>query len=195
VEDLQPPDSRIAKRALELCARVSPRFLVNHSSRTFAWGCILAHQHHIALDRELFYVGSILHDLGLTAEFEGPRCFEHESAAAAVRFSLREGWPPDRSAILGEAIRLHMQARVVIEDGVEAYLLSEATTCDVRGKWLHEIDEATRTRVLSRFPRSDFKVKFIEMCEDQARRKPGCMVDVFLQQGLASEILEAPFDS
>ncbi|MDQ4143806.1 MAG: cyanamide hydratase [Actinomycetota bacterium] len=191
---LDPPDSAVATRARELCAQVSPPFLINHASRTYAWGSVLAYENDIRFDRELFYVASLLHDLGLTTKFDGPRCFEHESAAAATRFAADQGWPAERRALLEEAIRLHMQARVVVEDGPEAYLLSEATTCDVRGRWLHDIDGAIRRHVLRQYPRLDFKIEFLKMCEDQATRKPGCMRDIFLREGFAEKIREAPFD-
>jgi hypothetical protein len=193
--DLSPPDSASANRARELAARVSPGFLLNHSTRTFAWGCIQAAREHISFDGELFYVAAILHDLGLTTEFDGPRCFELESAAAASRFAEDQGWKPERRFALAEAIRLHMQARVVIDDGPESYLLSEATACDVGGKGLEHVEDALRQSVLQQFPRLDFKKQFVALCEDQARRKPGCMIDLFLERGLATRIAEAPFDS
>src|SRR5216117_2651373 len=97
-----------------LCIDVSPRFLSNHAMRTFAWGCLLAEVDHVGFDRELLCVASLLHDLGLTEAFRGPRCFEHESAAAAKEFAGERGWDLARSTHLGEVIRLHMQPRVVL---------------------------------------------------------------------------------
>lgn len=194
-EEVRPPDSTIATRARELCMTVAPPFLANHSARTFAWGCLLARSKRIHFDRELFYVAAVLHDLGLTVAFAGPRCFEHESAAAAGRFAAGQGWDPERRALLSEAIRLHMQVRVILEDGSEAWLLAESTGCDVTGRGLNEVDPTARHLVLEQFPRLDFKVGFLSLLEDEARHKPGCMADHYLGQGLKQNVLDAPFDS
>jgi len=195
VNSWDPPDSATAQRAHDLCSAVSPHFLANHSSRTFAWGCTFAHHDGITFDREVFYVACMLHDVGLTPTFEGPRCFEHESAAVAARFAEEERWACERRNLLAEAIRLHMQVRVIIEDGREAYLLTEATSCDLRGKGLLDIDVSLRNSVLQAFPRLDFKQRFIELFRLQASQKPGCMADLYLQQGWAAQVLSSPFES
>jgi HD domain len=193
-DGLRPPDSSVAREARELCATVSPSFLVNHAARTFAWGCMLARADQVAFDRELLYVASLLHDLGLTEAFDGPRCFEHESASAAERFARQRGWDPERRFALAEAIRLHMQARVVPEDGAEAYLLAAATSCDVTGWRYQDLDPDQMAKVLQVAPREGFGPGFAGLFADQARRKPGCMADAYVKQGLLERIVRAPFE-
>ena len=85
--DLTEPASPIARAAADLARDASPPFLFNHGARTFAWACLIADRDRIAFDRELLYVGAILHDIGLTGAFDGPRCFENEGAAAATSFA------------------------------------------------------------------------------------------------------------
>jgi HD domain len=184
----------VAARAAELSVRASPRFLFNHTVRTYAWGCMLAEAEGVGFDRELYLVASLLHDLGLTEAHDGPRCFEHESAAAAAAFARGAGWDGPRVEALAEAIRLHMQGRVILEDGPEAYLLTEATSCDVGGHRFDALEPARRARVLALAPREGFKAGFTRLVEDQARRKPGCMADLWLRRGLAARIAAAPFD-
>src|SRR5439155_22635621 len=125
--------------------------------------------------------------------FEGPRCFEHESAAAAADLARQHGWDASRCERLAHAIRLHIQPRVIPEDGPEGYLLSEATSCDVRGYRLSELPAAFVGRVLARYPRLDFSDGFVELIEREARAKPGCLTDLYLQRGLADRIRDAPF--
>jgi hypothetical protein len=191
--DVALPDSTMVSSALELCTRVSPRFLSNHAMRTFGWGCLLAEVDHVEFDRELLCVASLLHDLGLTETFKGPRCFEHESAAAAEEFAHRRGWGLGRSMGLGQAIRLHMQPRVVPQDGPEAYLLSEATACDVTGRRYEDLPPDLRARVLSVADREGFSQGFTQLFREEAGQKPGCMADLYLRQGLAERIASAPF--
>ena len=35
---------------------------------------------------------------------------------------------------------------------------------------------------------------FLALCADQARRKPGCLVDLYLRDGFAAKVRAAPFD-
>jgi hypothetical protein len=193
--ELQPPESSVCSDAFSLSAQVSPPFLLNHAVRTFAWGCVIAHHEHLAFDRELFYVASLLHDVGLTEAFDGPRCFELQSGEAARRFARERGWDADRCDLLGEAIRLHMQPRVVLEDGVEAYLLDQATSLDVVGNGLDDVDGKYVEVILSLSPREGFKSGFLELLVAQARAKPGCMADIAMRGGLGERMQAAPFDS
>jgi hypothetical protein len=179
--------------ALALARESSPPFLFNHAVRTHAWALEFARLDGVEHDPELLYVGALLHDLGLTDRFDGPRCFENESAAAAVDFARQHGWDDLRSERLANAIRLHAHPRVIPEDGAEGYLLSEATSCDVRGHRLPELPRATVESVIARYPRLDFADGFIDLLEAQAVAKPGCLADLYLQRGLADRIRAAPF--
>jgi hypothetical protein len=179
--------------ALALARDSSPPFLFNHAVRTHAWALEFARLDGIEHDPELLHVGALLHDLGLTARFDGPRCFENESAAAAAAFAREHGWDEHRCERVANAIRLHMHPRVIPEDGAEGYLLSEATSCDVRGHRLAEIPAAVVDDVLVRYPRLDFTEGFVALVEVQAKAKPGCLADLYLQRGLADRIRAAPF--
>jgi HD domain len=192
--DLAEPTTSTARAAADLARRVSPPFLFNHGARTFAWACHIADKDRIAFDRELLYVGAILHDIGLTEAYDGPRCFENEGAAAAAAFAREQGWDDLRAERLAESIRLHMHPRVVPQDGAEGYLLGEATGCDCRGHRLGELDPGAAAEIVAGIPWLDFAEGFIALFEDQARRKPGCLVDIYLQGGFAQKVRAAPFD-
>jgi hypothetical protein len=191
--DLDLPDSAAALAASELCAEVSPPFLTNHAMRTYGWACLLAGIDHLEFDRELLCVASLLHDVGLTDRFKGSRCFEDESAAAAADFAQARGWGRARCAEVRHVIRLHMQPLVTLKDGAEAYLLSEAAACDVTGRRYEDLPRAPRDRILSFASREGFRQGFTQLFLEEARRKPGCMADIYLQQGLAEKIATAPF--
>lgn len=192
--DLAPPTSGIAHAAAELSRSVSPAFLHNHGARTFAWAVMLAEKDRVEYDRELLYVGATLHDLGLTEAYDGPRCFENEGARAAATFATGHGWDALRAEALAEAIRLHMDPRVIPEDGPEGYLLNEATGCDCRGHRVDDLDSGAVAEVVAESPWLDFTDGFLALCEDQARRKPGCLVDIYLRGGFAERVRNAPFD-
>ena len=48
--------------------------------------------------------------------------------------------------------------------------------------------------VVAGIPWLDFTDGFLALCEDQARRKPGCLVDIYLRNGFADNVRNAPFD-
>jgi hypothetical protein len=191
--DLAEPTDQTAVAARALSERVSPPFLFNHAARTYGMAVLFAGLDRIPVDRELLHVGALLHDLGLTEAYDGPRCFENESAVAAVGFAREHGWDEVRREQLANAIRFHMHPRVVPEDDAAGYLLSEATSCDVRGHRLHELPPDAVADLLARYPRRGFVEGFVELFEQQARAKPGCLADLYLQRGWAERVRSAPF--
>jgi hypothetical protein len=190
---LVEPTDATALAARALSARVSPPFLFNHAARTYGIAVLFARLDQVAVDRDLVYVGALLHDLGLTETYDGPRCFENESAVAAVGFAREHGWDELRQERLANAIRFHMHPRVVPEDDAAGYLLSEATSCDVRGHRLDELPPDAVADLLTRYPRRGFARGFVELFERQARAKPGCLADLYLQRGWADRVRSAPF--
>src|SRR4029078_9847250 len=168
--DLTAPASSVARAAADLARDPSPPFLFNHGARTFAWALLIADKDRITYDRELLYVGAILHDIGLTERFDGPRCFENEGGAAAAAFARGQGWDALRAERLAEAIRLHMHPRCGPEDGAEGYLLGEATGTDCRGHRVGELDPALVREVVAGIPWLDFTDVFLHLCEDHGTR-------------------------
>ena len=55
------------------------------------------------------------------------------------------------------------------------------------GRDLHRAD------LLTRYPRRGFAEGFVELFERQARAKPGCLADLYLQRGWAERVRSAPF--
>jgi HD domain-containing protein len=158
LDSVRIPDSRIAKDAEELCREVSPPHLLQHCQRTYLWGSLLGRQGGIRYDEELFYVASLLHDLGATSRYpgEGLHCFGVVSAMAARDFVRAREWEEVRAQAVAEAISLHLNVRVGLEHGPEAHLLSAAAALDVTGLRVWELDRGTINTVLAHHPRLDF---------------------------------------
>ncbi len=157
LDSVRIPDSRIARDAEELCREVSPPHLLQHCQRTYLWGSLLGRQGGIRYDEELFYVASLLHDLGAASRYPGEdlHCFGVVSAMAARDFVRARGWEA-RARAVAEAISLHLNVRVGLEQGPEAHLLSAAAALDVTGLRVWELDRGTIGAVLARHPRLDF---------------------------------------
>ena len=58
------PDSELARKATQLVMEVSPQFLYRHCVRTFLFAELIGLRHTMKCDRELLYLGALMHDLG-----------------------------------------------------------------------------------------------------------------------------------
>ena len=74
------------------------------------------------------------------------------------------------------------------DDPPEAHLLVYGTSVDVSGRRSDQISDDTRELVLEVFPRVRFKEHFIELFNDQAARKPDCVVAKMMADGFAKRI-------
>jgi hypothetical protein len=194
LEQLRVPDTAAAREAEEVSRASSSESLVNHGLRSYAFGALIGIADGLRFDAELFYVASLLHDIGLTETYDRGGCFESDGADAARELLEDLGWPVDRADRVGRAIYLHMHD-VAAEEPPEAHLLAFGTSVDVSGWRLDDIDEALRDAVLQTYPRLGFKRHFLALFEDQAARKPQCVVHAYLhERGGADRILDAPFD-
>jgi len=197
LEGIRFPDSKAARDAADLCASVSSETLFNHCMRTYVWGVLLASCDEIKFDGELLFVASLLHDLGLTARHQGAaarcRCFALEGALAARRFALSRGWPESRCNSLADAICLHLNVRVPLQEGAEAHLLQGGAALDVIGARVRQIPGETLRRVDERYPRLELKRVLHEALKERAIAHPGSRVAFLYGLGFAGLIERAPF--
>jgi len=198
VAAIRGPDSAAARTAEEHCREVSPPYLVNHCLRTYVWGRLLAAHRGLRPDDELFYVASLLHDLGLTPSYandpvEAP-CFAVRGAEGARRIVRQAGWAEPNERRLAEAITLHVNVDVGLEHGVEAHLLNASTALDVTGIRYWELGSSSARAALERFPRLGMKAAIWSAWEAEARRHPDCrgyFLNRYLQFG--ARVRAAPF--
>jgi hypothetical protein len=190
---LSVPDSRACRDAESVCREVSSEALANHCFRSYAWGVLLGTADGTAWDAELLYTAAMLHDIGLTPAYDRGGCFESDGAEAAREILDTVGWPAERCEIVADAIYLHMHD-VTADHSGEAQLLALGTTADVSGGRALEIETAARSLILELFPREGFKTEMVGLFEDQARRKPQCVVQQYMQGGLGARMMAAPYD-
>lgn len=196
--DLRSPDTAAAKAAEDRCREVSPPYLVNHCLRAYLWGRILAAQTGLKPDDELFYVASLLHDLGLTERYANTPpalpCFAVRGATAARDMMHELGWSAARQRALAEAITLHLNVQVGLEHGVEAHLLNAGTALDVTGLRYWELSPATVRDVVGRLPRLDMKRDIWAAWKADVDAHPECrgnFLNRYLQFG--SRVRGSPF--
>lgn len=179
IDAIRIPDSSVARHAETLLAELSAPFLTHHCHRTYLWGSLLAQHDAIRMDEELFYVASLVHDLGLTAQHLGRNphihCFAVEGAMAADAFLARAGWEQARRDIVAEAITLHANPPLLAVDlthGPVAHYLSAGTLCDAFGQRASEMPKPVIDAVLYRHPGLGFAAEGAALFGTEAQVHP-----------------------
>jgi hypothetical protein len=170
VNTIQMPDSKIALEAELLAKNSFTAALLNHGYRTYCWGSLLGQAGLLQPDAELLFVGSVLHDLGLSQQHIQQACtccFSINGARLAQQFALSQGWNAHRAEKLYEIISLHLNPSVdTTVDGVEAKLLNDGATMDVIGVRSHCLPSAAIQAVHERFPRAEFREEILASIND-----------------------------
>ena len=199
-DSLRIPDTAACVAAGQLLAAASEPWLVNHCLRTFFWATLLGKSDGCTYDEELLFLGSALHDLGLTAG--GAKlppvpaaCFAVEGAFTADAFLAQRGVPRERRERVAEAIALHMNVRVPLKHGVEAHLLHAGAGFDVVGARYGELAAGTRDAVLARHPRLEAKRDLVAVMKQQSHARPQSRAAFLCRHGLISLIRQSDFES
>ena len=159
IENLTPPDSKMAKDALTYAEETHLVPLLRHSWRTYYFGALIALHDEIEFDRELGFTAAILHDVGLTAS-ASPRpcdcCFAISGALQTRDFLLSKGHSRTQADSVAHAIAVHMNIHVPVEEhGVIAFLVTRGAVCDVLGAGVSRISPESMMEVLANYPRKD----------------------------------------
>ncbi|MEV6153183.1 cyanamide hydratase [Nonomuraea sp. NPDC052129] len=194
-DDIVIPDTPVCRGALEVATRYHSPSLLNHSVRAYLWAAAYAGLHEIAFDLELLYVSSMLHDIGLTAEFDSHTVpFEETGGHVAWAFAAGAGWPVERRVRAAEVIIRHMWDEVPLAEDPEGHLLELSTGMDISGRRTDEIPAEVRQEVLARHPRLEIAKEFAACVTDQGTRKPASLAGQFVRAGITDRIARNPLD-
>jgi hypothetical protein len=186
---VRAPDSALAKSAEQACGEIASEAIVNHSHRSFWFGAALGAADGVRYDPELLYVACMLHDLGLDPAHRPTdgSCFTLVGAEAALDLDA------ERCRAAAEAIALHMNMRVTLDDGAEGYLLTAGAQADVMGRRKREIAPATMAGVLERHPRAGMKRDFAELMGAHGKSAPRTRAGLYFKLGARRAIERAPY--
>lgn len=190
------PDSTIASQATELVREISTDLVLNHCYRTYAFGCILGHQDGLKFDREVFYLSSIMHDIGLTERHaQDPGSFEYVGARVAHQFCTGHDFDADKSALVHNAVALHSAVGIADKLDPEIALVHFGAGVDVLGLRMDEIPQGMLAEVLDKYPRLDFKTSFSTMLRQQAESKPDSHIAGPMGLGFEKKVRSTPFST
>ena len=172
IAGIRLPDSALAHKAVDLASRVSPDVVRTHVLRTFVFGSLVGKEQGLRYDEELFFLGAVLHDLGLTAEFRSNERFEVAGADAAASFLQEEGVTLERREIVWDAIALHTSVGIASRKRPEIALVHIGAGVDVLGMGLDTLPPTLVAETIEALPRHDFKNAFFAALVETLAQAP-----------------------
>ncbi|MDQ3937013.1 MAG: hypothetical protein M3340_20545 [Actinomycetota bacterium] len=197
LDTVRLPDTAAAREAERLADQFPP-YMWHHSHRSYLWALALANRDGLRPDEELLYISCLMHDAGMfeIGERDPDACFTLASASAAASCAKNGEWPDDRRERLMEAITLHINPEVPVENGVEANLLTRGSTIDaiaLRGAW--RLDPETKRAVLARHPRHGIQRELPDVLKAHAKEAPKCRIALYVRYGaLTTLVRRSPWD-
>ena len=198
-------DSQTARSATELSRRVSPPYLFHHAIRTFLFASLAGRARNQKFDEEVLYLACILHDLGLTTQFEGDLPFEIQGAQAARRFLEERGYDTTKGGMVWDGIAMHASL-IGQYKSPEVALVGVGAGADVLGPDAAEIKTNEVQAVINAYPRLAFKTAFIKTCAEVVRKHPNGAARSFMRdigeryvanyhgRNICDLIVQAPFE-
>src|ERR1700748_2712102 len=93
------PDGPLITAVIEHAQRLSEPYLFNHAIRSWLFAEAIGRIKKIDYDREVVAIGTILHDIGLTASVSGTNRFEVNGADSALSFIKGKGLSDRRAQL------------------------------------------------------------------------------------------------
>ena len=171
-------DTRLITRAMNYARAHSEPFLFNHAVRSWLFAVRLAQLQGVPHDAEVVAVGTLLHDLGLTNSFTGPKRFEIEGADAARAFAREQGLDDRRVQLVWDSVALNSTPSIGLHKEVEVALCTAGIGVEF-GFQYDRIPPHEMKSILAAFPRLDMKRRFTDSVCRIVTTKPETTYDNF----------------
>jgi hypothetical protein len=175
------PDGPLITAVIEHAQRLSEPYLFNHAIRSWLFAEAIGRIKGIDYDREVVAIGTILHDIGLTASVSGPNRFEVNGADAALSFIKGKGVSDRRAQLIWDTVALNSTPSLALHKEPEVAVATMGIGLDYGGFGIEAIPTADVERILSAFPRLKMKLQFAETCCRLVTNKPETSHDNFLR--------------
>lgn len=174
------PDAAIITGALDYAQRLSEPYLFNHAMRSWLFAARIGQLKGIECDQEVVAVGTILHDIGLTAGVPGLNRFEVNGADAARAFIREHGFSDRRAQLIWDLVALNSTPSIALHKEPEVALGTMGIGLDWGGFGLEAIPAAEIAKIVAAFPRLKMKQEFAQACSHLVTARPETSYDNFL---------------
>ena len=175
------PNSPLIAATIEYAQRLSEPYLFNHAMRSWLFAETIGRTKGINYDREVVAIGTILHDIGLTAGVSGPNRFEVNGADAALSFIKGKGLSDRKAQLIWDLVALNSTPSLALHKEPEVAVGTMGIGLDYGGFGVEVIPAADIERILGAFPRLKMKQQFAEACCRLVKAKPETSYDNFLR--------------
>jgi hypothetical protein len=175
------PDSALITAVIEHAQQLSEPYLFNHAMRSWLFAEAIGRIKAIDYDREVVAIGTILHDIGLTASVSGPNRFEVNGADAVLLFIKGKGLSDRRAQLIWDLVALNSTPSLALHKEPEVAVGTMGIGLDFGGFGVEALPTGDVERILSAFPRLRMKQRFVETCCQLVRTKPETSPDNFLR--------------
>ena len=174
-------DTPLITAVIEYAQRISEPYLFNHSMRSWLFSEAIGRIKGIAYDREIVAIGTILHDIGLTASVSGPNRFEVNGANTAVSFIKGRGLSDRRVQLVWDLVALNSTPSLALYKEPEVAVGTMGIGLDYGGFGVQALPPGDLERILSTFPRLKMKQRFADACCRLVTERPETSYDNFLR--------------
>ena len=174
-------DTPLIAAVVEYAQRVSEPYLFNHAMRSWLFAEMMGRVKGVEYDHEVVAIGTILHDIGLTASVSGPNRFEVNGADAALSFIRGKGLSDRRAQLIWDLVALNSTPSLALHKEPEVAVGTMGIGLDYGGFGVEALLTADVERILSAFPRLKMKQQFAEACCRLVTNKPETSHDNFLR--------------
>jgi hypothetical protein len=175
------PDGPLITAVIEYAQRLSEPYLFNHAMRSWLFAELIGHAKGIDIDHEVVAVGTILHDIGLTAGVSGPNRFEVNGADAARSFIAGRGLSERRAQLIWDLVALNSTPSLALHKEPEVAVGTMGIGLDYGGFFRDTLQTGDVDRILSAFPRLRMKDSFSKACCRLVTERPETSHDNFLR--------------
>ncbi|MFG2884562.1 HD domain-containing protein [Streptomyces sp. NPDC048297] len=170
------PRTRATEAAVEFTAEHLPAYLLNHTIRSYFYARSIAATQKLDAgtdyDDETLFLGSVLHDIGLTDEGQGPNRFEVDGAFRAARFAREHGLSDAAADLVWDAVALHTSPGIALFKQPEVALTYLGTGADIWGFGAEAVDRAVLDAAHEAFPWLDLREQLLETVAHQIDEQP-----------------------
>jgi hypothetical protein len=174
-------DTPLISAVIEYARGLSEPYLFNHAMRSWLFAEAIGRIKGMAYDREVVAIGTILHDIGLTASVSGPNRFEVNGADAAVSFIKGHDFSDRRVQLIWDLVALNSTPSIALHKEPEVALGTMGIGLDYGGFGVQALAADDLERILTAFPRMKMKQRFAETCCRLVTAKPETSYDNFLR--------------
>jgi len=206
VAGVRVPDNPLIAAVIEYAQRLSEPYLFNHAMRSWLFAETFGRIKGIDYDREVVAIGTILHDIGLTASVPGPNRFEVNGADAARSFIKGKGFSDRRAQLIWDLVAFNSTPSLALHKEPEVAVGTMGIGLDYGGFGIEAVPAGDVERILNAFPRLRMKHRFAETCCSLVTAKPETSHDNFLRDfgerfvpgykavSTVDVLMNAPFD-